>query len=224
MWMSRIPLWLKIVYTAFMAVLVPVYWYNYGPTNFLYFCDVCLFLTLVAVWCESKLLASMCAVGILLPQLLWVTDFVCGCVGVPLTGMTNYMFHEHKSLFLRGLSLFHGWIPFLLIYLVLVLGYDRRALPAWTALAWALLLVGYFLLPAPPAPVDNPNLPVNVNYVYGMNDDKPQEWMHPLLWLGTLMAGLPVLLYWPTHLLLIGMTRLTEPRLVRTVAGAPVST
>ena len=32
---SRIPLWLKIVYTAFMAVLIPVYWYYYGPTNFL---------------------------------------------------------------------------------------------------------------------------------------------------------------------------------------------
>lgn len=35
----RIPLWLKIAYTAFMAVLIPVYWAHYGPTNFLYFCD-----------------------------------------------------------------------------------------------------------------------------------------------------------------------------------------
>jgi hypothetical protein len=32
---ARIPLWLKLAYTAFMAVLVPVYWWNYGPTNFL---------------------------------------------------------------------------------------------------------------------------------------------------------------------------------------------
>ena len=32
---SVIPLWLKLAYTAFMAVLVPVYWANYGPTNFL---------------------------------------------------------------------------------------------------------------------------------------------------------------------------------------------
>ena len=37
---------LKVAYTAFMAVLVPVYWHHYGPTNFLYFCDVALFLTL----------------------------------------------------------------------------------------------------------------------------------------------------------------------------------
>jgi len=46
----RIPLWLKLAYTAFMAVLVPVYLRNYGPTNFLYFCDVALIITLVGVW------------------------------------------------------------------------------------------------------------------------------------------------------------------------------
>src|SRR5262249_11265747 len=68
---GRLPLWVKIVYTAFMAVLVPVYWHYYGPTNFLYFCDVALILTLVGVWIESPLLISMCAVGILMPQAFW---------------------------------------------------------------------------------------------------------------------------------------------------------
>ena len=29
----RVPLWLKLVYTAFMAVLV--HWHNYGPTHVL---------------------------------------------------------------------------------------------------------------------------------------------------------------------------------------------
>jgi hypothetical protein len=55
----RIPLWLKIAYTAFMAVLIPVYWAHYGPTNFLYFCDVALLLTLVGVWTESARLISL---------------------------------------------------------------------------------------------------------------------------------------------------------------------
>jgi len=31
----RIPLAIKLAFTAFMAVLVPVYWNKYGPTNFL---------------------------------------------------------------------------------------------------------------------------------------------------------------------------------------------
>ena len=46
---GRVPLWLKLAYTAFMAILVPVYLYYYGPTNFLYFCDVALFLGLALV-------------------------------------------------------------------------------------------------------------------------------------------------------------------------------
>src|SRR5262245_30523727 len=86
-----VPLWLKLALSAFVAVQVPFYWYSYGPTNFLYFCDVALLLTLAAVWLESPLLASMPTVGILLPQMLWVTDFLCGLTGHPLTGMTNYM-------------------------------------------------------------------------------------------------------------------------------------
>src|SRR5213083_2817979 len=88
---NRVPLWLKLLYTAFIIVWMPVYWYYYGPTNFLYFCDVSLILTLVAIWIESPLLVSMCAVGILLPQIYWVIDFAANAFGVSLTGMTNYM-------------------------------------------------------------------------------------------------------------------------------------
>src|SRR3984893_2694239 len=84
---NRLPLPFKLAYTAFMAVLIPVYWYYYGPTNFLYFCDVTLIITLVAIWIESPLLVSMCAVGILLPQVYWVIDFTANAVGVSLTGM-----------------------------------------------------------------------------------------------------------------------------------------
>ena len=91
--MSRIPLLVKIVYTAFVALLVPYYWVTYTPWNFLYFCDVALLLTLVAVWTENALLVSMSSVGILLPQALWVLDFLARAVaGVHITGMTAYMF------------------------------------------------------------------------------------------------------------------------------------
>ncbi len=195
----RLPLAVKVGFTAFMAVLVPVYWANYGPTNFLYFCDVALFLTLAAVWTESALLASMAAVGIVLPQLVWVVDFAAGLAGVKLLGMTAYMFDAKRSLFLRGLSLFHGWLPFLLLFLVKRLGYDKRALPAWWALAWALLV---FCYAAMPGPMPNATIPVNINYVHGMSDDAAQTWMPPLAWLATLMVGLPALLYWPTHVAL----------------------
>jgi hypothetical protein len=197
---NRIPLWLKLAYTVFIAVLVPVYWYYYGPTNFLYFCDVALFLTLVGIWTENALLISMSAVGILLPQALWVVDFILGIFGVPLTGMTAYMFKHENSPFLRGLSLFHGWLPFLLAYLVWKVGYHRRGFPAWTMLAWVLLLICFFLMP-PPNP--NPGLtPVNINYVWGMSDYAAQTFVHPYVWLAGMMIGLPVLVFAPTHWLL----------------------
>ena len=41
--------------------------------------------------------------------------------------------------FARGLSFFHFWLPFFLVYLVWRIGYDRRAFAAWTTLACVLL-------------------------------------------------------------------------------------
>jgi hypothetical protein len=194
---TRLPLTLKLGYTAFMAVLVPVYWMSYGPTNFLYFCDMALILTLAGVWIESPLLVSMPTVGILAPQILWAFDFMLGVFGVRLTGLTDYMFNPSSPLLLRGLSLFHGWLPFLLVYLVWRLGYDRRALVAWTGLAWALMLISYVFLPGPRP--DAGLTPVNIDYVFGLNDSAPQQWMPAWAWLALMMAGLPVALFAPVH-------------------------
>lgn len=197
---SRVPLALKLAYTAFMAVLIPVYWSYYGPTNFLYFCDLALILTLVGIWTESALLVSMCAVGILAPQVIWVVDFLAGAIGLPLTGMTAYMFKSENSLFLRGLSLFHGWLPFLLVYLVWRLGYDRRAWAVWSALAVVMLLICFFLMPAP---MPDPGLmPVNINYVWGMSDTQAQNWMPAWAWFVMLLVGIPLVLCGATHLVL----------------------
>jgi hypothetical protein len=198
---GRAPLWLKLAYTAFVAVWFPVYWHYYGPTNFLYFCDVALLVTLAGIWIESPLLVSMCAVGILIPQAYWVMDFVANLAGLPLTGMTDYMFRHENSLFLRALSLFHGWLPFLLAYLVWAFGFDRRALPAWTVLAWVLLLVCFFFMPPP-----DPNaglIPVNINYVWGLSDAAAQTWVSPPVWFVGMMVGLPLLVFVPTYFFLL---------------------
>jgi hypothetical protein len=205
---QRIPLALKVALSAFVCVQVIFYWKAYGPTNFLYFCDVALILTLISVLAEKPLFASMATVGILIPQFLWVIDFVGTAFGHPLVGMTGYMFQNTQPLHARAISLFHGWLPFLLLYVVYRLGYDRRALLSWTVLAWVLMVISYCLLPAPPAPKDQPNLPVNVDYVYGPSDEKPQEWMPPLAWLAFMLTALPIVFFIPTHLIL---TRLIAP-------------
>jgi len=198
---TRIPLWFKLVYTAFCAVLVPTYLVAYGPTNFLYFCDVALLTALAAIWLESPLLASAPAVGILLPQALWAIDFLCATAGIKLTGMTAYMFDANLPLFTRGLSFFHFWLPFVLAWLVWRLGYDRRAFAVWTVAAWVLLSVCYFLMPAPPA--TTPNVPVNINLVFGLSDAAAQSFMPGPLWFLMLLLGLPAIIFYPTHRLLL---------------------
>jgi len=198
----KIPMAAKVAGTAFLAILLPVYLHTYGPTNFLWFCDAALLLTVLGMWLESPLLISMCAVGILLPQCLWVVDFGVNSLGFHFLNLTSYMFDRHLSLFTRGLSLFHGWLPFLIIWLLARLGYDKRALTAWTCFSAGLLLVCCFFTPPAGVHLADPNLPININYVYGFNDQQPQHWinqnLYVILWLGTLW----LIAYLPTHLVL----------------------
>lgn len=58
---NMIPVTVKVLYTAFMAVLVPVNWSKFGASIFLCFRDVALFLALIGVWCGKRIFASMAA-------------------------------------------------------------------------------------------------------------------------------------------------------------------
>lgn len=199
----KIPLGLKVVYTVFLGVMIPVYWINYGPTNSLYFCDVALLLALVGIWRENALLISVPAVGILIPQAMWCLDFLFQLSGGKLKGMTGYMFDETRSQLPGGISLFRGWLPFLLFYLVGKLGYDRRAVFGGALLSAALCLIAYFMLPEAGAVLPDPKLPWNVTYAFNLlSDENPQTLMPPLAYLGTWIAALTIIVYIPTHFLL----------------------
>ena len=193
----RVPLWLKVAYTLFVCVLVPYYWTQYTPANFLYFCDVALLVTLAAMWLESPLLASMPTVAITLPQLLWAADFVVRFVaGVHIINLTEYMFDPKIPLLVRGLSLFHGWLPFLLAWLVWRLGYDRRAWWMQTALACVVLVVSCAVVADPFGPAGN------LNKIFGPDDTAVQTWMPQAAWVGLLMLIHPVCIIVPTHFVL----------------------
>lgn len=187
-----IPLWIKLAYTLFVAITVAVYATKYSRGNFLWFSDIALLATVVALWFESPFLASMMAVGILLPELLWNISFFGQLLtGKHVSGLTDYMFDARRPLYLRALSLFHVFLPVLLIWMIARLGYEPGAWIAQTALAWVVLPLCYWL--TDPA--------LNVNWVFGFGN-KPQKFMPPLAYLGLLMVGFPVLIYLPTHLLL----------------------
>jgi len=189
---ALIPLWLKLAYTAMVLITVAIYTVKYPLGNFLWFSDIALLMTTAALWLESPLLASMVALGTLLPEILWNVSFF----GQLLTrrhvsGLTDYMFEARRPRYLRALSLFHVVLPLLLLWLIARLGYDPRALTAQTALAWIVLPLSYWLT--------DPE--ENVNWVFGWGA-RPQQRIPPLLYLGLLMAGFPVLIHYPTHLAL----------------------
>ena len=190
----RISLWIKISYTLFVAVLVTVYWVERGPANFLWGSDIALLVTVAALWLESPFLASTVAVGVLLPELVWNLDFFLRLLtGVDVIGLnaTGYMFRADYPLYSRILSLFHVFLPVLLVWLVYRLGYDRRALPAQLLLTWTLLPVCYFFT----------DTERNLNWVFGIGN--PPQPLLPGFWhVLLLMGAISVAVILPTHLLL----------------------
>lgn len=189
---GQIPLWLKVLFTLFVLVLVPVYWKQYGPGNFLWFSDIALLLMVPALWLESSLLAGMILISVGLLEFLWILDFFVGLTtGASLTGLSAYMFEPEISLGIRALSFFHIALPIVVIWMVSRLGYDGRALVAQTALTWAVLPLSYLLT----------ERLENVNWVHGFGS-QPQRMMSPRLYLALLMLLFPLAIYLPTHLVL----------------------
>lgn len=187
-----IPLWLKIAYTAIVAVILPVYWLRHGPKNFLWFSDIALILLVPALWLESALLFGMMAVGVLLPEAVWTISYLGGLLfRRPVTGLAGYMFDPALPRWLRGLSLFHLILPPLLIWGVWRLGYDSRALALQTLLAWVVLPVTWLV--TEPAK--------NINWVFGPGE-RPQRRIDGRFYLGFVMLFFPVCVYLPTHWLL----------------------
>ena len=189
---GEIALWIKLAYTAFLCILVPVYWRKYGPANFLWFSDVALIGTALALWREDALLASMMAIGALLPELGWnVTYFARLLLGVRITALADYMFDARRSIYLRALSLFHIVLPLLLLWLVDRLGYDPRALAGQTLLAW-LILPATWLFTQPAK---------NINWVFGLQP-LGRGRIATLPWLLAAMLLFPLCAFLPAHLVL----------------------
>jgi len=186
-----IPVWLKIVYTLFVCVLVPIYWRQYGRANFLWFSDLALLMMVPALWLENALLASMMAVSVVLLELLWNIDFFIRLTsGHTLTALSTYMFDPKIPLFIRSLSFFHIGLPLLLIWTVHRLGYDRRAWLWQTVVALIVFPLSYWC--------SNPR--ENINWAYGFGQT-PQTILPASVFVVLLMLLFPILVYLPSHLL-----------------------
>ncbi len=198
---TRIPLVVKLAYTLWFVLWVPVYWVHHGPANYLWFCDIANFIVAFALWAESPVWLSSQAVGGLFIQTYWAIDFFGRLrTGAHLLGGTEYRFAAAQPLWLRSFSLFHLFVPVLLLWAIYRLGYDRRGWKLQTVLAWIILPLS--MLPDPER---------NLNWVW-----KPfgieQTWMPPGAYLVVCMIVYPLVLYLPSHALLAAvMRRLGRP-------------
>jgi hypothetical protein len=194
---KRLPLWLKVAYTAWMLAWVPTYAWYHGPQNFLWICDICNVILLLAIWMESKLLFSSQMLAVFLPSLLWTFDVAWTFFfGIHPIGGTDYMFDPLIPLHIRLISLFHIVVPPLLLWAVWRLGFDRRGLALQSALT-AILLPATYLLSDPE---------LNINWVHGLFGE-PQSLVHPWLYLAFCIIAYPLALYLPTYGLAVLMFR-----------------
>jgi len=191
----------KIGYTLFVCLLVPIYWRQYGPANFLWFSDIALLVLVPALWLENALLVSMMAVAVIFFEAIWNIDFFTRlATGKSLIGLSAYMFDPKIPLFIRALSCFHIALPLLLLWTLHRLGNDRRAFVAQTILAVVVLPLSYL--------VSNPR--ENVNWVYGFGEH-PQSTLPAGVFLLLVMVIYPIVVYLPTHLLFAKMFHTPGP-------------
>ncbi len=190
--LQSISLWITIPYTLFVAVLVPVYWVRYGPTNLLWFSDMALIGTVAALWLESSFLVSMMTTGVLLFDVVWSSLFFYRLIqGGGTEGFVGYMFDPQFSIFIRALSLFHIMLPIIQLWAVRKLGYDIQAWKYQVVFGWIVLPLTYA--------VSGPK--ENINWVYGVKE-VPQKWLPPALHVAVLMVLYPTLVCFPTHRIL----------------------
>jgi hypothetical protein len=188
---GSIPLAVKVGFTLWVVVWLPIYWQRYGPVNELWLCDFANLATLAAIWLESPLLLSSQLVAVAVPQVGWTLDWVGRlALGFHPIGGTEYMFDPAKPWWLRALSLFHLWMLPLLVWLVRRVGYDRRGVWLQAALMDGLLLPFSFFVASRAE---------NVNWVWGPFG-REQHWMPEALWFALLFALYPLVLFAPPHL------------------------
>jgi hypothetical protein len=184
----RIPLWLKVSWTAWVLAWIPVYWRQYGLQNFLFFCDLGNIFIAAGLWLESPLIFSWEATGLLFFQTLYTIDLAGALMtGRHCIGGTEFMFDPHVALWIRLLSLFHVVTPPLLLWAIWRLGYDGRGWRYQTPTAWIVVPINYFWRPE-----------YDVNWARGPFSHE-QHVIPGLAYLLGYLIVVPAVVYYPTH-------------------------
>jgi hypothetical protein len=186
-----------IAYFLWMLYWFPVALLIHGPSNFLWLCNISQFLCLYALWTRHRLIASSQAGVVCIVGAVWTADFTLGLLtGGQTAVFTQYMWVEETPLMARVSSLYHIFLPVLVIYLIYTLGYDRRAPWVQTGIGSVALLLT-ILLTGEGSNINAVYSPLNFELVWA------PHWVYVLL----LFPAYPLIIYWPGHGLVLGILR-----------------
>ncbi|CAM3304758.1 hypothetical protein [Halomonas lysinitropha] len=192
-----LPLWLKLVFSLWVATWAPTYWMLLGPQNYFWLCNLANFLLLAGLWSESRRLISMQWLAVALVGTFWAVDVGTAWVtGWHPIGGTEYMFDPQHPPLTRAMSLYHLILPLVAGFAIWRIGYDRRALVWQSLLTWLVIPASYLFTEAER----------NINWVEGPFG-QPQDSLPPLVYLAGLMLLWPLVVYLPVHGLTLALSR-----------------
>lgn len=187
----RLPLPLKLAFTAWVLVWAPSIITLLGPQNFFWICNLANFLILIGLWTESRLLLSMQWLSVALIGFFWGIDVgMAWLTGVHPIGGTAYMLDPDFPVAAKLLSFYHLALPVISGFAVYRLSYDSRALP-WQAGLIALLVPLSWWLTDPERNVNMVHVPLGLDQI---------DWP-ALIYLPLLVLAWVVILLLPVHAL-----------------------
>jgi hypothetical protein len=173
----------------------------WGWPNFLHLCDVAVILACIGLWRGSAVLLSSQAVNSMFADLVWCLDVGWRLLfGRHLVGGTEYMWDARFPLWVRLLSLFHVFLPVLLVWSLRRTGYDRRGWLLQSAIAAVLMVAARLFEPAR-----------NLNYAY-RDPLFNRSWGPAPVHIVVMLLPLIGIIYWPTHLVLARFLPTARPR------------
>jgi hypothetical protein len=188
------PTWARWTALIWLAIWLAIYLKFWGPDTFLFLCDIAVILTCLGLYTGNALLLSSQAVSSIVIDTVWLVDIATKLIfNRHLIGGTDYFFDTNYPLWVRLMSCFHVVMPFVLIAALRRTGYDRRALGLQFAIAAVAMIASRFAAPAR-----------NINFVY-LDPILHRQWGPAPIHVGSMLVGMTVVIYAPTHLVLARM-------------------
>ncbi len=179
---------------------IAYYWIDAGmPVHLLWLCDIALPLVGLSLIINNRVILSSQVLGTLVIQLLWLIDFIPSLIfKTKLFGWTSYMFNPDHPSILKFLSLFHVFLPFLMIAALLQYSYDKRGLILQSIITAVVYIFSFIFT----------TVEDNTNWVLGPFW-KIQEMMNPIVYL-LVFYILTLILYLCSHFVLLKIFKNTN--------------